>query len=250
MASSLLKSKKGSSKKGASLKPVHEDQIVDFPTEDVDTCMRRAKSSLLGRLFMESRSSLSVILQIVQGAWTCSKNVAIMEAEGRLLQVLFDEEEDLQWVLQRTPWPVKDRVLQLQRWEPVTDTVVNSLTFAPFWVQMWGIPSHCRTLSFGRTMAEAKIGEVLDAGLFGIRGEAGTFVKTSLKLNVLPPLRSKLYARNEVAGEFWVLPMNTSRYFAIIVGGLGTLRRTVVSRTRKEMKITGLECLRMFLVIV
>ncbi|CAL1403232.1 unnamed protein product [Linum trigynum] len=204
MASSLMKTKKGGSGKDAGVKPVHEDQIVDFPTMDVETSMKRAKSSLLGRLFMETRPSLSVILRIVQGAWNCSKNVVIMEAKGGLLQFLFDDDEDMERVLQRTPLPVKDHVLQLQKWEPITEAIMESLAFSPFWVQMWGIPLHCREVAFRRTMAEAKIEEVLDAGLFGICGEFGNFIKTRVKLNVLQPLRSKLCARNEVAGEFWV----------------------------------------------
>ncbi|CAL1370023.1 unnamed protein product [Linum trigynum] len=52
-------------------------------------------------------------------------------------------------------------------------------------------------------MAEAKLGTVLDAGLFGIRGVPGHFVKTRVKLNVMEPLRSQLFASNPSVGKFW-----------------------------------------------
>ncbi|CAL1354184.1 unnamed protein product [Linum trigynum] len=149
-----------------------QDQIVEFSTKDVAVSMQRAKMSLLGRLFIENRPSLSIIHKIVTNAWECRKKVQVLEAEMGLLQFLFDDAEDMEWVLKRTPWPVKDQVLQLQRWAPVTEEVFESLGFAPFGVQMWGIPSHCRTIAFGRRVAEMKLGEVLDVGLFGIKGES------------------------------------------------------------------------------
>ncbi|CAI0558552.1 unnamed protein product [Linum tenue] len=206
-----------------------QDQIVEFFTEDVVVSMQRAKMSLLGRLFIENRPSLSVIHKIVTSAWECRKKVQVMEAEMGLLQFLFDDTEDMEWVLKRTPWPVKDRVLHLQRWAPVTEEVFDSLGFAPFWVQMWGIPSHCRTIAFGRRVAETKLGEVLDVGLFGIKGESDQFVKARVKVNVLQPLRSQIWASNEVAGKFWVtfayefLPL-----FCFHCGRLGHMERNCV----------------------
>ncbi|CAL1395637.1 unnamed protein product [Linum trigynum] len=48
-----------------------QDQIVEFSTEDVAVSMPRAKMSLLGRLFIENRPSLSVMHKIVTNAWEC-----------------------------------------------------------------------------------------------------------------------------------------------------------------------------------
>ncbi|CAL1353321.1 unnamed protein product [Linum trigynum] len=206
-----------------------QDQVVEFSTEDVAVSMQRAKMSLLGRLFIENRPSLSVIHKIVTNAWECRKKVQVLEAEMGLLQFLFDDAEDMEWVLKRTPWPVKDRVLHLQRWAPVTEEVFESLGFAPFGVQMWGIPSHCRTIAFGRRVAEMKLGEVIDVGLFGVKGESDQFVKARVKINVLEPLRSQVWASNEVAGKFWVtfayefLPL-----FCFHCGRLGHMERNCV----------------------
>ncbi|CAL1379462.1 unnamed protein product [Linum trigynum] len=123
-----------------------------------------------------------------------------MEAELRLLQFLFEDEKDRDWVIHQTPWHIKDRILQLQSWEAVTPAMVESLGSAPFWVNIWGIPSHCRTVAFGRRMPEAKLGEVLDAGLFGINGMSGHFVKVMVNINLLEPLRSQLFASNPTVG--------------------------------------------------
>ncbi|CAL1405997.1 unnamed protein product [Linum trigynum] len=66
--------------------------------------------SLMGRLFIENRPSLLVIQKIVTNAWERRKKVQVLEAEMGLLQFLFDDAEDMEWVLKCMPWPVKDRV--------------------------------------------------------------------------------------------------------------------------------------------
>ncbi|CAL1368301.1 unnamed protein product [Linum trigynum] len=178
------------------------NQVVEFTMEDVASGMQGVKLSLLGRLFIENPPSLAVIHKIVTGAWNCK--VQVMEAEMGLLQFFFYNEADRDWVLQRSPWPVRDRVLHLQQWAPITRELVNSFEMIPFWVQMWNIPSHCRTVAFGRRVAGAKIGEVLDAGVFAIKGEPSHFLKAKVKVNVFEPLRSQVYASNDQIGEFWV----------------------------------------------
>ncbi|CAI0444078.1 unnamed protein product [Linum tenue] len=79
--------------------PMDVDQIVEFELVDVEDSMRRAKLSLIGRLFMENPPSLKTIQKIVQGEWGCSGNVTVIEAELGVLQFLFDDERDKDWVL-------------------------------------------------------------------------------------------------------------------------------------------------------
>ncbi|CAL1394609.1 unnamed protein product [Linum trigynum] len=124
----------------------------------------------------------------------------------------------MDWVLQRTPWPVKERVLQLQPWEPISRSVVESFSFAPFWVQMWGVPSYCQTTAFRLRIAQGKLREPMETGLFEIKGMPGYFIKVRLMINVNEPLRSQVYASNPVAGKFWVtLVYEHFRYSATIL---------------------------------
>ncbi|CAL1379674.1 unnamed protein product [Linum trigynum] len=183
---------------------VDADQVVEFAVEDVESRMKWVRLSLLGRLFMESPPSLSLIQKIVNGAWECALKVKVLEAEMGLLQFFFGSKSDINRVLQRTPWPVKDHVLHLQPWQPVTHELVDSFIHVSFWVQMWGIPTHCRTSAFGKRMAEAKLGEVVDVGAYAVKGNPNHFIKAKTKINGYEPLCSQLFASNPVVGEFWV----------------------------------------------
>ncbi|CAL1384150.1 unnamed protein product [Linum trigynum] len=93
--------------------PMDPDQVVEFELEDVEESMQRAKLSWVGRLFMDNPPSLKTIQKIVYGEWGCSGKVTVMEVELGLLQFLFEDERDKDWVLHRTPWQVKERILHL-----------------------------------------------------------------------------------------------------------------------------------------
>ncbi|CAL1355107.1 unnamed protein product [Linum trigynum] len=69
---------------------------------------------------------------------------------------------------------------------------------------MWGIPTHCRTVAFGKRVAGEKIGTVLEAGAYAMQGMPGHFIKAKVLVDILQTLRSQLYASNPLAGEFWV----------------------------------------------
>ncbi|CAL1375701.1 unnamed protein product [Linum trigynum] len=188
----------------AGIQALAMDQVVEFTMEDVAAGVQWAKMSLLGRLFMDNPPSLAVISKIVNGEWNCAVEVRVLAAERGLLQFFFADEADRDWVLKRSPWTVKERVLQLKPWCQITKEVVDSFIMVPFWVQMWGIPNHCRTVAFGKRVAGSKIGKVLEAGAFAIQGISGHFIKTKVLLDITQPLRSQLYASNPLVGEFWV----------------------------------------------
>ncbi|CAL1370630.1 unnamed protein product [Linum trigynum] len=60
--------------------PMDADQIVEFELDDVEDSMKRAKLSLVGRLFIDNPPSLKTIQKIVQGEWGCAGNVTVIEA--------------------------------------------------------------------------------------------------------------------------------------------------------------------------
>ncbi|CAL1377578.1 unnamed protein product [Linum trigynum] len=94
-------------------------QVVEFEMEDVAASMERAMLSLLGKLFTENPPRLTTIQRIFKGMWNCK--VMVLEAKQGLLQFLFEDAKAMDWVVQQTPWPVKERVLQLQPGEEADD---------------------------------------------------------------------------------------------------------------------------------
>ncbi|CAL1406434.1 unnamed protein product [Linum trigynum] len=187
----------------AIMDPMDVDQVVIFDDDDVEESLERVRLSLLGRFFSEATPNRVVFQRIINGLWRCQAPVTVLEADRGLLQFLFSDAGDKERILLRSPWIIKDHVLHLAEWRPVTPEVVRSLTFVPFWIQMRDIPSHCRTMHFGRRMA-GRVGEVLEAGLFGVRGDPGFFFKAKVLVDLEAPLRTRLYASNQIHGGFWI----------------------------------------------
>ncbi|CAL1408236.1 unnamed protein product [Linum trigynum] len=179
------------------------DQIVEFEDEDVEESMARSRLSLIGRLFMENMP-IPLLQRIVNNLWRCNSPVVVLEADMGLLQFLFADESDRERVLLRAPWIIKDHILMLREWAPVTPELYQELAWVPFWIQMWDIPSQCRTVKLGRRLA-ARLGEEVDTGLFGTRGDLGYFVKARVRVNVELPLRTRLTASNPRLGQFRVV---------------------------------------------
>ncbi|CAL1353439.1 unnamed protein product [Linum trigynum] len=106
--------------------------VVESAIEDIESVMKWAHLSLLGRLFMDNPLSLTLLQKIVNGAWECAPKVKVLEAEMGLIKFFFGSEGYMNWVLQRSPWPIKDHVLHLQHWQPITQEVVDSFIHVPF----------------------------------------------------------------------------------------------------------------------
>ncbi|CAL1379681.1 unnamed protein product [Linum trigynum] len=179
------------------------DQIVEFEDDEVEESMARTRLSLIGRLFMDNMPT-PLLQRIVNNLWRCSALVAVLEADMGLFQFLFKDKNDLNRVLQRAPWIIKDHVLMLMEWAPVTEQLFHRLAWVPFWAQLWAIPPQCRTVKLGRRLV-AKLGEEIDTGLYGTRGDLGYFIKSRVRINIKLSLRTRLTASNPRLGEFRVV---------------------------------------------
>ncbi|CAL1354318.1 unnamed protein product [Linum trigynum] len=107
------------------------DQVLVFDDEDVEESMACTRLSLIGRLFMDNMP-VALLQRIVNNLWRCRSPVAVLEADMGLLQFLFNDEAYRDRVLQKAPWIIKDHVLMLMEWEPVTEELFHRLAWVPF----------------------------------------------------------------------------------------------------------------------
>ncbi|CAL1381699.1 unnamed protein product [Linum trigynum] len=143
---------------------VSADQIVHFSMEEIHSDRVRKARVLIGRFFSENSLSLVELRDSVNTHWQGQGRIQVRLATHGLYEFTLPDEAAKLWVLRRNPWVIKDRILQLRAWTPtITKRVFDKLAIAPFRVQMWDIPEYCCTQHFGRKMANATIGHVLEA---------------------------------------------------------------------------------------
>ncbi|MCH91034.1 hypothetical protein A2U01_0011958, partial [Trifolium medium] len=72
----------------------------------------------------------------------------------------------------------------------------------PIWVQFWGLPIHCKTISLGQHLG-SQIGQVEEAALYDYP-EKACIVKVKVQINIADPIRAGIFIGNAKDGITWV----------------------------------------------
>lgn len=119
-----------------------EEDIIKIPDWDMTVMADRFKLTLIGRvLHLGSRSIEPLIMQIPRPLiWNVEGRVRGRNLGNGCFQFDFDNEMDLQAVLNRRPCHFNQWSFPLERWEPFTrDDLPNTI---PFWVHVTRVPVH------------------------------------------------------------------------------------------------------------
>lgn len=119
-----------------------EDKIIKLPECDLEAAAERFKLTLIGRVFHLKSRSIDALINLLP-------KPRIRNVEGRVrgtnlgngrFQFEFDNEHDLQAVLNKRPCHFNQWSFSLERWEPFTsEEFPNSI---PFWISVTGVPVH------------------------------------------------------------------------------------------------------------
>lgn len=116
--------------------------IIGIPECDMSAMAERFKLTLIGRvLHLGGRSIEALISQLPRPRiWNVEGRVRGRNLGNGRFQFDFDNERDLQAVLNRRPCHFNQWSFALERWEPFTrEDFPNTI---PFWVQVTGVPVH------------------------------------------------------------------------------------------------------------
>ncbi|CAL1400222.1 unnamed protein product [Linum trigynum] len=184
---------------------VTSDQVVQFSMEEVQSTKYRASHSLLGRVFISNRISMTELRDSVITPWLIQGRLGVVLAKHGLVEFMLPSKEAKIWVLKRTPWVINDQIIHLRPWTlAITKQTFDDLAIAPFPIQLWDVEEDCCTQQFGRKMVSAKIGKVLETSVFACQDTGSWFVKVKVLVDFTKPLRSQIMATNDDTGCFWV----------------------------------------------
>jgi hypothetical protein len=101
----------------------------------------------------------------LESIWGSPAGLKIQEHEGKILQFFMDDSRDHDRILLGNPWIVRNSWLILQPWDRNTDIANLDFTHASVWVQLWGLPNHCKTKQMGECIG-ALLGRVEAAEMY------------------------------------------------------------------------------------
>ncbi|CAL1380272.1 unnamed protein product [Linum trigynum] len=184
---------------------VTEDQVVEFSLDEVQSVKFRTSRTLLGRLFSESAFTAGELKEGLLDTWRVQGNLRVSMTKFGLFEIILPNDEMRVWLLKRSPWIVKDRILHLRSWTPsITRPIFDDLAIVPYRVQLWNVKEDCCTAQFGRKVAAGMIGQILESDVFAAKDSDERFLKVHALIDFAKPLRSQFIAASEEIGRFWV----------------------------------------------
>ncbi|KAJ1406258.1 Zinc knuckle CX2CX4HX4C [Sesbania bispinosa] len=151
---------------------IYDDEDVE---EGIDSCSK----SLIGRILTQKPIHTNSLQSALAG-------IRVEKIVPKTFQFYFDDEADVNRILKGSPWLFRNSWLILRRW--VRDHNVDSFDFtsAAVRVQLWGLPTHCRTPKMGTKIGTC-LGQVLESDVFECK-ERGFFLKILVNLDTQKPL--------------------------------------------------------------
>lgn len=93
----------------------------------------------VGKIISQKTIKQSVTHNVLRTAWARFDTVAISEAEAGILLFDFGRQEDVEQILDLSPWAINMHILNIKQWEPtgcVKDVEFNKVNF---WIQIHGL---------------------------------------------------------------------------------------------------------------
>lgn len=119
-----------------------EDDIIPIPEFDFSDLIEKYKLTLVGRMFHVDGRSVEALIKHMpkRHIWDVEGKVRGTNLGNNKFQFDFDNEQDLQKVLQRRPCHFNKWSFSLERWIPtIKEDFPNSMLF---WIAISGVPNH------------------------------------------------------------------------------------------------------------
>jgi hypothetical protein len=129
-------------------------------------------------------------------------------------------EKDIQRAIKGNPWTIRNSWFMLQLWDREKDPKELDFHNVPIWIQLWGLPLHCKTVAMGKHLG-SQLGMVEDSTLYDFPDKA-RIVKIRVQINTNQPIRPGIFIGNTKDDIKWVdfryenLPM-----FCFLCGYIG-----------------------------
>jgi hypothetical protein len=197
-----------------------EDPFCWYQEDHIQEGIQHCQQSLIGKILTDKIIPKQIIQNTLLGIWGNPKGFQITEVEGGLFHLNLDMEKDIQRAIKGNPWTIRNSWFMLQLWDREKDPKELEFHKVPIWIQLRGLPLHCKTIAMGKHLG-SQLGMVEDAALYDFPDKA-RIVKIRVEIDTNQPIRPRIFIGNTKDGIKWVdfryenLPM-----FCFLCGYIG-----------------------------
>ncbi|WJX58345.1 hypothetical protein P8452_43810 [Trifolium repens] len=173
----------------------YQDDIIQ---DGIQNCQQ----SLIGKLITEKIIPKQIIQGTLMGIWGNPEGFQLSEVEGGFYHITMKNDKDIQRALKGNPWTIRNLWLMVQSWDREKDPQNLEFHKVPVWIQLWGLPLHCKTIAMGKHLGE-QLGLVEDAALYDFPDKA-RIIKIKVQIDTKQPVRPAIYIGNTKDGIKWV----------------------------------------------
>jgi hypothetical protein len=174
---------------------VYSETIIH---EGVQACSR----SLLGRFITDKPIHIHSIQTGLSNIWGNPAGLQIQEIEGQIIQFFMDKKIDQDRILLGNPWIFRNSWLIIKPWDRETNIKDLDFDHVPIWIQLWGLPNHCKTKQMGKNLG-ALLGRVEAAEFYEYPGK-NRIIKIKLAINIHQPIQTGIHVGNPIDGTTWI----------------------------------------------
>ncbi|PNY16051.1 cysteine desulfurase mitochondrial-like [Trifolium pratense] len=177
-------------------------QFSYYPEQIIEEGLKACQLSILGKIITNKPIFASSIQNGLENIWGSPAGFKIQEIEGKILQFFMNNIEDQDRILHGNPWIFRNSWLIVKPWDRETDPKSLDFDHVPVWIQLWGLPPHCKTKAMGIHLGSL-MGEVEASEIYEYPGKQ-IIVKIRVAINVHKPIISGIHVGNPTDGTCWI----------------------------------------------
>ncbi|MCH89276.1 zinc CCHC-type-like protein, partial [Trifolium medium] len=166
--------------------------------EGISACNR----SIIGKIITDKPIHVSSIHNGLESIWGSPPGLKIQELGGKVLQFFMNDPADHDRILQGNPWIFRNSWLVVKPWDRESDLQNIDFDHVPIWIQLWGLPPHCKTKKMGESIG-ALMGTVEASEFYEYPGKK-VIIKIKVAIDIHNPITSGIHVGNPTDGTCWI----------------------------------------------
>jgi hypothetical protein len=173
-----------------------------YSETDIHEGIQACNHSIIGKIITNKPIHINSIQNGLDNIWGSPPGLKIQELGRRILQFFMNDLADKDRILLGNPWIFRNAWLVVKPWDRETDVHTIDFDHVPIWVQLWGLPPHCKTKQMGESIG-ALMGQVEAAEYYEYPGKK-VIIKIKVAINIHNPILSGIHVGNPIDDTCWV----------------------------------------------